>query len=196
MRCPFCAAPETRVTDSRIAGDGDQVRRRRECLACGARFTTYEKVELLMPRVVKSDGSREPFEEGKLRTGMLRALEKRPVETEAVEAAVARIMRKLRANGEREVSSRVIGGWVMDILRDLDEVAYVRFASVYRRFDDAADFRAEVERLERAPPPDLERQQLSLLPLEPVSPSRSGPRGGQRRTARRPSKPKNASEPT
>lgn len=166
MRCPFCEAQDTRVVDSRLAGDGDQVRRRRECLSCGERFTTYESAELVMPRVIKTDGVREAFNEDKLRTGFLRALEKRPVDTEQIEAAVRRVMHRIRAGGEREVYSRDIGEWVMDELRELDEVAYVRFASVYRSFQDVNAFREEIERLESEPTPELKKHQLPLLPGE------------------------------
>ncbi len=164
MRCPFCGDPDTKVIDSRLAGEGSQVRRRRECTACGERFTTYETAELVMPRIVKSDGTREPFNEDKLLTGVLRALEKRPVETEAVEAAISRIQRRLQACGEREIPSRQLGEWVMDELRDLDQVAYVRFASVYRSFEDVSEFRDEVERLEQGPTPEQKRQQMPLIP--------------------------------
>ena len=166
MRCPLCQAKETRVVDSRLAGEGFQVRRRRECGECGERFTTYEKVELNLPRVVKRDGTRVPFEEGKLRTGMLRALEKRPVPSDDVEAVLARIKRTLTARGEREVSSRALGEQVMSALRELDQVAFVRFASVYRSFEDVAAFRDEIERLEAGPSPDARRTQLPLLPGE------------------------------
>ena len=148
MHCPFCGAGETKVIDSRLVAEGDQVRRRRECLSCHERFTTYEVAELLMPRVIKNDGIREPFDESKLRAGFLRALEKRPVGTEAIESAIAQIKHFLQATGEREIKSRVIGEQVMQALRGLDEVAYVRFASVYRRFKDLNEFRQEIERLE------------------------------------------------
>lgn len=164
MRCPFCDAADTKVIDSRLAGDGDSVRRRRECLTCTERFTTYETAELVMPRVIKRDGSRVPFDEVKLRAGMLRALEKRPVDTDAIEAAVSRIKRQLRATGEREVASGVIGESVMGELRRLDQVAYVRFASVYRSFQDVKAFRDEIERLEQEPSPEERRQQIPLLP--------------------------------
>ncbi len=149
MRCPYCQAQDTRVIDSRLARDGDQVRRRRECTSCSERFTTFEAAELMMPRLVKQDGSREPFDERKLRTGMLRALEKRPVDTERVEAAIHRIIKRLRAQGEREVPSRDVGNLVMEELRDLDQVAYVRFASVYRSFEDVSAFREVIEGLEK-----------------------------------------------
>ncbi len=166
MHCPFCGAEDTRVIDSRPASDGAQVRRRRECTACGERFTTYETVELVMPRIVKRDGTREPFSEEKLRTGMLRALEKRPVATEQVEAAIERIKRRLRGAGEREISSRDVGEWVMEELRGLDQVAYVRFASVYRSFQDVNAFREEIERLQRELPPEARARQMPLLPDE------------------------------
>ncbi|QIT54317.1 transcriptional regulator NrdR [Aquisalimonas sp. 2447] len=148
MRCPYCQAQDTRVIDSRLAREGDQVRRRRECGQCGERFTTFESAELLMPRMVKQDGTREPFDEDKLRTGMLRSLEKRPVDTERVEAAIHRIIRNIRAQGEREVPSRNVGEWVMEELRELDKVAFVRFASVYRSFEDVSAFREVIEGLE------------------------------------------------
>ena len=163
MRCPFCGAQDTKVIDSRLSGEGDQVRRRRECLSCGERFTTYETAELNLPRVIKQDGSRVPFDSGKLASGMMRALEKRPVSTESVDAALDRIRRKLIATGEREVPSRRIGEWVMEELRGLDQVAYVRFASVYRSFQDVNAFREEIERLERQPTPEARRRQLDLL---------------------------------
>lgn len=164
MRCPFCGADETKVVDSRLASEGTQVRRRRECLKCNERFTTFETAELLMPRVVKRDGSRVPFDEEKLRGGMLRSLERRPVATDLVEAAIERIHHRLITLGEREVNSAQIGEWVMDELRDLDQVAYVRFASVYRNFRDVSEFREAIERLESEPPTELKRNQLSLLP--------------------------------
>ncbi len=149
MHCPFCQETETKVIDSRLVADGDQVRRRRECLACGERFTTFETAELVMPRLVKSDGTREPYNEEKLRRGMLKALEKRPVSVEEIEAALNRIQHNLRATGERELSSVKVGEEVMNALRQLDQVAYVRFASVYRSFQDISEFREELDRLER-----------------------------------------------
>ncbi|MBY6210276.1 transcriptional regulator NrdR [Microbulbifer agarilyticus] len=147
MHCPFCSADETKVVDSRLVADGDQVRRRRECLQCHERFTTFETAELLLPRVVKQNGHREPFNEDKLRAGIQRAVEKRPVSTERVEAAVAQIKHSLQATGERELPARHIGELVMEQLRELDQVAFVRFASVYRRFEDVSDFSDEIERL-------------------------------------------------
>lgn len=147
MHCPFCGHEETKVTDSRLAGEGQQIRRRRECLQCAERFTTFETAELLMPHLIKSDATREPFDEKKLRSGMIKALEKRPVSAEAVDAAVMHIGHRLRTLGEREVASRLVGELVMDELRHLDEVAYVRFASVYRSFQDVDAFREEIEKL-------------------------------------------------
>lgn len=149
MHCPFCSADDTKVIDSRLVSDGDQVRRRRECLTCGERFTTFETAELVLPRVIKSDGVRQPFDEEKLRAGMMHSLQKRPVSIEKIDEAVLRIMHRLRATGEREVKSRLVGELVMDELKKLDSVAYVRFASVYRSFQDINEFRAEIEKLER-----------------------------------------------
>lgn len=164
MRCPFCHCEETKVVDSRLANEGFMVRRRRECTVCSERFTTFESAELVMPQIVKNDGTREPFHEDKLRAGMVRALEKRPVDVDAVEAAINRIRRYIRATGEREVASTRIGEWVMLELRELDQVAFVRFASVYRSFQDVNEFREEIERLENQPPAAIARQQMPLLP--------------------------------
>lgn len=152
MHCPFCSAEDTKVIDSRLVAEGNQIRRRRECLSCHERFTTYELAELLMPRVIKQDGSREPFDENKLRAGFLRALEKRPVSIEDVESALNHIKHFLQGTGEREILSRVIGEKVMEHLRQLDEVAFVRFASVYRRFTDISEFRDEIDRLQQQIP--------------------------------------------
>ncbi|MCL6415065.1 transcriptional regulator NrdR [Aestuariirhabdus sp. Z084] len=151
MHCPFCNAHDTKVIDSRLVAEGVQVRRRRECLSCSERFTTYEGAELLMPRLIKQDGSRVPFDDQKLRAGMLRALEKRPVSVEQIEESIGRIKHKLQATGEREVKSLDVGELVMGELQRLDEVAYIRFASVYRRFQDLNEFREEIERLEKEP---------------------------------------------
>lgn len=167
MRCPFCVAPDTKVIDSRLANEGDHVRRRRECLTCGERFTTYESAELSMPRIVKRDGMRVPFDEAKLRAGMMHALQKRSVTTERIEAAINRIMHRLRASGEREVKSRRVGDLVMDELRGLDQVAYVRFASVYQSFKDVSAFRDEIDRLENGVSAEAKELQLPLIPLEP-----------------------------
>lgn len=147
MRCPFCLGSETKVIDSREANDGDQIRRRRECLVCKERFTTYEFAELAFPRVIKRDNTRETFNEDKLKRGMVKALEKRPVSTEKIESALSRIKRRLRALGEGEVNSEVLGDWMMDELREIDDVAYVRFASVYRSFQDVRAFEEEIKRL-------------------------------------------------
>ncbi len=136
------------MIDSRLSNDGDQVRRRRECVQCKDRFTTYESAELNLPRLIKNDGSREPFNEDKLRAGMLRALEKRPVESDRIEAAINQIKKELLSLGEREVSSRTVGEKVVKVLAELDHVAYVRFASVYRSFQDVNEFREVIERLE------------------------------------------------
>ncbi len=152
MHCPFCSADDTKVIDSRLVAEGDQVRRRRECLSCSERFTTYEVAELMMPKIIKHNGNREPFDEAKMRAGILRALEKRPVSVEEIEAAITGIKHALQATGERELKSRVVGEMVMDALRELDQVAYVRFASVYRSFQDLAEFQAEITRLQQASP--------------------------------------------
>jgi len=147
MHCPFCGEADTKVIDSRLVAEGDQVRRRRECLSCRERFTTFEGAELVMPRVVKQDGSRVPFDENKMREGLMKALEKRPVGIEEIEAALNRIKFRLRATGEREIKSLMVGEEVMYELRQLDKVAYVRFASVYRSFQDINEFKEEIERL-------------------------------------------------
>jgi len=149
MHCPFCGHVETKVNDSRLAGEGRQIRRRRECLSCGERFTTFETAELVMPVVVKGDRSREAFDESKLRSGMEKALEKRPVAREALDEAVSRVTHRVRTLGDREIPTRVVGEFVMDELRQLDEVAYVRFASVYRQFQDVEAFHEEIEKLRR-----------------------------------------------
>lgn len=164
MHCPFCSADDTKVIDSRLANEGVMVRRRRECQACGERFTTFESAELVMPYIVKQSGQREPFNENKLRSGIQRALEKRPVGTDAIEEAIVHIMKRLRATGDREIPAHLVGGWVMDELRDLDQVAYVRFASVYRSFEDVSAFEEEIEKLKQGPSPEVKRQQKSLLP--------------------------------
>ena len=152
------------MNDSRLAGEGRQVRRRRECLACGERFTTFETPELVMPRLIKRDASREPFDEEKLRGGIVRALEKRPVSSEALEGAVERIIHRLRTIGEREIPARDVGEMVMEELRELDQVAYVRFASVYRSFQDITEFQEEIHRLREMDDSERRRNQMSLLP--------------------------------
>ena len=147
MFCPFCSEQETKVIDSRLVAEGQQVRRRRECMVCHERFTTFESAELVMPRVIKRDGSREPFNEDKLRAGLQRALEKRPVSTEKVEQCILSLKSQLRETGEREVSSELLGNLIMKALKELDKVAYVRFASVYRSFEDIREFGEEIARL-------------------------------------------------
>jgi transcriptional repressor NrdR len=190
MYCPFCGHIETKVTDSRLAGEGRQIRRRRECLSCGERFTTFETAELVMPMVVKGDRTREAYDEAKVRAGMEKALEKRPVPRDQLDEALSRITHKVRSLGDREVQSRAIGELVMDELRQLDEVAYVRFASVYRHFEDVEAFHEEIQRLrsqralaptardgrraKREPGRDTNRDQLPLLPTEGES-SRAAP---------------------
>ena len=149
MRCPFCTAQDTRVLDSRLINEGDQVRRRRECNVCKERFTTFEMAELTMPRIVKRDGIRVPFEESKLRSGMLKALEKRPVNSDAIEAAINRIKKELMAKGDREITTQELGEKVMKELSVLDHVAFVRFASVYRSFQDVSEFTDMIEDLQK-----------------------------------------------
>src|SRR5262245_19023654 len=147
MRCPFCRTLENRVLDSRLGKEGDAVRRRRHCERCGRRFTTYERVEDALPMVVKKDGRREPFDRAKIVSGLTRACDKRPVSIETIEGLVDRIGRLLQETGEKEVKSQVIGEVVMRELHELDAVAYVRFASVYRSFRDVHDFMRELEDL-------------------------------------------------
>ncbi len=164
MHCPFCGHDETKVIDSRLAGEGRQIRRRRQCLNCNERFTTFETAELVMPRLIKNDNSRQPFDENKLRSSMVRALEKRPVPSDQLEEAIGHLIHKLRTMGEREVPSRLVGELVMEELRALDEVAYVRFASVYRRFQDITEFEEEIKRLQKISETAASREQMSLLP--------------------------------
>src|SRR3990172_12759356 len=188
MRCPYCSHSSTRVIDSRFVGEGEQVRRRRECEKCKERFTTYEAAELNMPRIVKArDKHREPFSEEKLRAGMDRALRKRPVETDRVEAAINNIKRKLRASGDRELPSSKIGEWVMQELRNLDHVAYVRFASVYHSFEDVTAFLEEIAGLENELPPEAKRHQLNLA--LPDNDARAAPPAAKRVTKRKPEAP-------
>ncbi|TKF17376.1 transcriptional regulator NrdR [Vibrio genomosp. F6] len=148
MHCPFCSENDTKVIDSRLVADGHQVRRRRQCLACSERFTTFESAELVMPKVIKSNGNREPFNEDKMVGGIQRALEKRPVSADSIELAISTIKSQLRATGEREVPSDLIGNLVMEQLKVLDKVAYIRFASVYRSFEDIREFGEEIAKLE------------------------------------------------
>ena len=147
MHCPFCNAVDTKVIDSRLVSEGSSVRRRRQCLLCSERFTTFEIAELVMPRVIKSDEVREPFDEEKMLRGLMKALEKRPVSADALDNAVHRIKARLRATGERELPSKVVGNYVMDELKLLDKVAYIRFASVYRSFEEVREFGEEIAKL-------------------------------------------------
>ncbi|OCG70405.1 transcriptional regulator NrdR [Gilliamella sp. Occ3-1] len=149
MHCPFCNADDTKVIDSRLVGEGFQVRRRRQCVECNERFTTFEVAELIMPNVIKSNKVREPFNEDKLRNGMKKALEKRPVSFDAIEDAITRIKSKLRATGEREVPAKLIGDYVIEELKNLDKIAYIRFASVYFSFDDIEQFSNEIAKLQQ-----------------------------------------------
>ncbi len=181
MHCPFCQHDDTRVIDSRESDDGSTIRRRRECPACGERFNTFETAEIKLPAVVKGDGRREPFDEAKLRTGFVRALQKRPVGSEQVDAAVRAVLADLRRSGEREVPSLQVGELVMRELKQLDHVAYVRFASVYRSFEDVQAFREEIERLERDLP-SIEGLQLPLL--GEATPGDAAPGEGRRDPAK------------
>ena len=149
MKCPFCNAPDTQVVDSREAEAGDFVRRRRRCISCDKRFTTYERRELKMPHIVKSNGSREDYEREKLEASMTLALRKRPVTTESVDHALDRIEEKLMTLGEREVASELVGELVMKELRRLDKIAWIRFASVYRNFEDVGEFRAAIKEVQK-----------------------------------------------
>jgi transcriptional repressor NrdR len=151
MKCPFCSAPDTQVVDSRVSEEGDRIRRRRRCMTCDKRFTTYETIELRMPQVVKANGNRQEYDEARLRTGFARALHKRPVPTEYVDAAIERITQKVLSLGEREIASRRIGEMVMRELYKMDKVAYIRFASVYKDFQDASDFRDVLKDVAAAP---------------------------------------------
>ena len=163
MKCPFCGTPDTRVVDSRLAQESTQVRRRRECNSCEARFTTYESPLLNMPMVIKSDGSRDAFDEVRLRSGMMRALEKRPVSAELIEDAVSRIKKQLLGIEAREISTRKIGDMVMYELQRLDHVAYIRFASVYLSFEDIQAFEEVIEKLAAEPTPEMQRRQVPLI---------------------------------
>ena len=149
MHCPFCSATDTKVIDSRLVAEGHQVRRRRECTECHERVTTFEGAELVMPRVIKRDGTRQPFDEEKLQAGMLRAVEKRPVSMDEIEQALSKIKSTLRATGEREVPSEMIGNLMMEQLMSLDKVAYIRFASVYRAFEDVSEFGEAIAKLQK-----------------------------------------------
>ena len=163
MYCPFCGDQETKVVDSRLAGDGYQIRRRRECTGCAERFTTFESAELVLPKLVKTDESREPFDEAKLRSGILKATEKRPISSEAIEELISRVIRKVQKMGEREIQSRLLGEIVIEELREIDEIAFIRYASVYRRFQDVEEFEKEIESLRDATPMEKKRTQISIF---------------------------------
>ncbi|MGH8751656.1 MAG: transcriptional regulator NrdR [Burkholderiales bacterium] len=149
MKCPFCSAQDTQVVDSRVSEEGGSVRRRRRCLSCTKRFTTYETVELRMPQIIKHNGTRTEFDRARVHTGFMRALHKRPVAAERVDEALDHITQKLLSLGEREVPSRLIGEMVMKELYKMDKVAYIRFASVYRSFQDVEDFRDAIEEVQK-----------------------------------------------
>ena len=166
MKCPFCGTPDTRVVDSRLAHESTQVRRRRECNACETRFTTYESPLLNMPMVIKRDGSRDAFDETRLRSGILRALEKRPVSAERFEDAISRIKKQLVSIDSREISTRNIGDMVMHELQRLDHVAYIRFASVYFSFEDIQAFEEVIQTLASRPTPEMQRRQVPLIEEE------------------------------
>lgn len=166
MQCPFCNSPDTRVIDSRLAEEGTQVRRRRGCEQCEGRFTTFEKAQLTMPSIVKRSGTPQPFSESKLRRGFESAVYKRPVTAEQIDHAIDNIERKLRQTGDREIASRRVGEWVMEELRDLDHVAYVRFASIYRAFEDVDAFQQEIQKLKAMPTAEERRSQLELIGSE------------------------------
>jgi transcriptional repressor NrdR len=163
MYCPFCGDQETKVVDSRLAGDGYQIRRRRECTGCAERFTTFESAEFVLPKLVKTDESREPFDEAKLRSGILKATEKRPISSEVIEELISRVIRKVQKMGEREIQSRLLGEIVIEELREIDEIAFVRYASVYRRFQDVEEFEKEIESLRDATPMEKKRTQISIF---------------------------------
>ena len=166
MKCPFCGTPDTKVVDSRLAQESTQVRRRRECVSCETRFTTYETPILNMPMVIKSDGSRDAFDELRLRSGMMRALEKRPVSTEQIEDAISHVKKQLIGIESREISTRKIGAMVMHELQRLDHVAYIRFASVYLSFEDIQAFQEVIKTLESEPTPEMQRRQVPLIDEE------------------------------
>ena len=164
MHCPFCGNDDTRVVDSRLANEGDQVRRRRECMACNERFSTYEYAVFNMPSVIKSGGEKQAFNEHKLRAGLMRATQKRPVDSKSIDRAVVEIQKRIlkRENPMDDVSTSLIGEFVMEELRKLDDVAYIRFASVYRDFNDIGEFIEAIEGLENSPSPELKKRQIKL----------------------------------
>jgi transcriptional repressor NrdR len=148
MKCPFCGNVENKVMDSRVSRDGNAIRRRRECLACGRRFTTYEYIEEILPTVVKKDGRREPFDRNKIRMGIRKACEKRPISMETIESLVMEVEHFCQDYSGEEIRSSIIGEKIMQVLKELDGVAYVRFASVYRQFRDVNDFLEELKELQ------------------------------------------------
>ena len=166
MDCPYCGNQKTKVVDSRLAGDGYQIRRRRECVGCSERFTTFESAELVLPKLIKRDQSREPFDETKLRSGILKATEKRPISIETIEELISRVIRKVQKLGEREIQSRLLGETVIKELREIDEIAFVRYASVYRRFQDIEEFEKEIESLRETSKTDIQDAQFSIFPDE------------------------------
>lgn len=185
MQCPFCNSPDTRVIDSRLAEEGTQVRRRRGCEQCEGRFTTFEKAQLTMPSIVKRSGTPQPFSESKLRRGFESAVYKRPVTGEQIDHAIDNIERKLRQTGDREIASRKVGEWVMEELRDLDHVAYVRFASIYRAFEDVDAFQQEIQKLKAMPTAEERRSQLELIGSElPTVEPRPEPKPTPKATAK------------
>ena len=163
MYCPFCGYEDTRVVDSRLADEGDKVRRRRECIECTERFTTFEAVTFKMPLVKKSRGEHQTFNEHKLRAGLMRATQKRPVDAKAIDSAVLHIQKRILNSDKSEVSSSQIGEYVMEELRTLDDVAYIRFASVYRDFNDIGEFIEAIEGLENSPSTESRKRQFKLL---------------------------------
>ncbi len=166
MYCPFCHYNDTKVIDSRLAGDNLQVRRRRECIKCKSRFSTYEKQELNLPRVIKKNESRESFNEDKVKSGILKAIENRPVSIDSVEQSIKNILNNLRMRGEKEIDAKDIGLLVMQELRKLDQVAYIRFASVYHEFEGLQDFLEIINRLENDLTPEMIKTQLHLIEEE------------------------------
>ena len=169
MNCPFCGHDDTRVVDSRLASEGDQVRRRRECISCNERFSTYEIAVFNMPPVTKSGGEKQAFNEHKLRAGLMRATQKRPVDAKSIDRAVMDIQKRILAresspdkNDKTDVTTSLIGEFVMEELRKLDDVAYIRFASVYRDFNDIGEFIDAIEGLENSPSPELRKRQKKL----------------------------------
>lgn len=189
MQCPFCNSPDTRVIDSRLAEEGTQVRRRRGCETCGGRFTTFEKAQLTMPSIVKRSGTPQPFSESKLRRGFESAVYKRPVTAEQIDHAIDNIERKLRQTGDKEIASRRVGEWVMEELRDLDHVAYVRFASIYRAFEDVNAFQEEIQKLKSMPSAEQRKKQLPLIGGDDAEAAPAAPA-----TAEKPSRPRKGSQ--